>query len=130
MHVFICSLIKISIFHFFKDVCIFEFVFFCLEFFVPFEIFFHSFGDVTIACEGMQILTYARRFWLLSSEGSLACHTYCNTRHPFIMVVFGDPWHSHLMAIIISGAITTCFNDLSVAAAIRTPNLPLAGRTF
>ena len=25
--------------------------------------------------------------WPLSSEGSLACHTYCDTRHLFIMVI-------------------------------------------
>ena len=29
--------------------------------------------------------------------GSLACHTYCDTGHPFIiMVIFEDPWHSYL----------------------------------
>ena len=33
-----------------------------------------SFGDVTIAGEGLQILTYTRHLWPLSSEGSLACH--------------------------------------------------------
>ena len=27
---------------------------------------------------GLQILTYARHSWPLSSEGSLACHTYCD----------------------------------------------------
>ena len=32
---------------------------------------FHSYGDVTIAGEGLQILTYARHSWTLSSEGSL-----------------------------------------------------------
>ena len=26
--------------------------------------------------------------WVLSSEGSLACHTYCDTEHPFIIVVY------------------------------------------
>ena len=40
---------------------------------------FHSFGDVTIAGEGLQISTYARHLRPLSSEGSLACHTYCDT---------------------------------------------------
>ena len=30
------------------------------------------------------ILTDTRRSWPLSSEGSLACHTYCDTGHPFI----------------------------------------------
>ena len=59
---------------------------------------FHSFGNVTIAGEGLQIWTYARHLWpLLSSEGSLACHTYCDTGHPFMMVISKDPWQSHLM---------------------------------
>ena len=53
---------------------------------------FHSYDDVTIAGEGLQILTCA-----LSSEGSLACYTYCDTGHPFIMVISEDPWHRHLL---------------------------------
>ena len=44
---------------------------------------FHSYGDVTITVEGLQNLTYARHAWPLSSEGSLACHTYCDKRHTF-----------------------------------------------
>ena len=51
----------------------------------------HSYGDVTIAGEGLQILTYARHSWPVSSEGSLACHTYCDTGYPFIMVISEDP---------------------------------------
>ena len=43
---------------------------------------FHSYGDVTFTGEGLQILTYARHLWPLSSEASLACHTYCDTGHP------------------------------------------------
>ena len=46
----------------------------------------HSLRDVTIASEGLQILTYARHFWPLSSEVSLACHIYCDTGHPFLKV--------------------------------------------
>ena len=57
---------------------------------------FQSYGDVTIASEGPQILTYARHSWPLSSEGSLTCHTYCDTGLPFIMVISEDPLHSHL----------------------------------
>ena len=38
-----------------------------------------SFGDVAIADEDLQILSYARHLWPFSSEGSLACHTYCDT---------------------------------------------------
>ena len=45
---------------------------------------FHSIGDVTINGEGLQIVSYmyAGHLWALSSEGSLACHTYCDTGHP------------------------------------------------
>ena len=46
---------------------------------------------------GLHILTFARHSWLLSSEDSLACHTYCDMGHPFIMVISEDPWHSHLI---------------------------------
>ena len=42
---------------------------------------FHSFGDVTITGEGLQILTYTRHS--LSSEGSSACLTYCQRGNPF-----------------------------------------------
>ena len=55
-------------------------------------------GNLTVAGEGLQILTYARHSWLpLSSEGSLTCHTHCDTGLPFIMVISEDPWHSHLL---------------------------------
>ena len=30
-----------------------------------------------------------------SSEGSLVCHTYGDTGHPFILVISENPWHSH-----------------------------------
>ena len=68
---------------------------------------FHSYGDVTIAGEGLQIWTNTRRSWLLSSDGFLACHTYCDTGYPFIMVISDDPWHSH--RAFGDGAVTTCF---------------------
>ena len=54
-------------------------------------------GDVTVAVEGLQILTCALHSWPLSSEASLACHTFCDTGHPFIMVISKDPCHSHLL---------------------------------
>ena len=58
---------------------------------------FHSYGDVSIAGEGLQILTYARHSWPMSSERSLTYHTYCDTDQPFIIVISEDPWHSHLL---------------------------------
>ena len=36
---------------------------------------FHSYGDVTIAGVGLQILTYALHSWSLSCEGSLAARS-------------------------------------------------------
>ena len=42
-----------------------------------------SYGDVTISCEGLQILTYARHSWPLRSQGFYLSH--CETGHLFIM---------------------------------------------
>ena len=42
-------------------------------------------------------LTYTWHSWPLSSEGSLACHIYCDKGGPFIMVISEDSWHSHLL---------------------------------
>ena len=90
-------------------------------------VFFHGFvcfGGVFVPLENFSI-TYGSRHhncqwklagqriwalnWPLSSEGSLGCHTYCDTDHPFVMVI-SDVWTS------------VCLR--SVAAGIRTPNLP------
>ena len=61
---------------------------------------FHSYGAVTITIEGLQILIFARQSWPLTSEGSLVCHTYCDIRHSFILVISEDPWHSHLLPCV------------------------------
>ena len=55
------------------------------------SIIFHSFGDVTIAGEGLQILTYARHLWPFSSESCLAYHIYCDTGNLFIINISEDP---------------------------------------
>ena len=52
-----------------------------------------------ITGEGLQILTYTRHSWSLSSEGSFACHTECDTGHPFIMVISEDLCHSYLLLL-------------------------------
>ena len=71
--------------------------------------------DVTITSEGLQILTYARHSWSLSRERSLGCrsywcHSYCDTEHPFIMDIT-----SHLLRVLSSGTVTTCFYDLGLS---------------
>ena len=52
-------------------------------------------------------LYYTWHSWPLSSEATLACHTLCDSGHPFIMVISKDPEHSHLF----QSADTTCFYD-------------------
>ena len=56
-----------------------------------------NYGDVAITVEGLQNVTYTQHSWPLSIEDSLANHTYCDTAHPFKMVIFEDPLHSHLL---------------------------------
>ena len=62
---------------------------------------FHWFGDSTIAGEWLHILTFSRHLWALSSEGSLACHTYCDMGQLFTMVISEDQWYSHLMSSVL-----------------------------
>ena len=39
---------------------------------------FHSYGDIIITGEGLNVFTCARHSWPLSSECSSVCHTYCD----------------------------------------------------
>ena len=71
---------------------------------------FHSYGDVTIAGEGLQIFTFARhsRHWAV---GVLNCYT----GQPFIMVI----WHSHLLP-----GVNTYFYDLNLSRPGIEPRSP------
>ena len=77
------------------------------------------------------ILTYARHLWPYSSEGSLACHAYYDTVHPFIMVIFEDPWHSYLLPSVWQWNCHL-FYDLDLSRlGFEHPTLHLpAGRTW
>ena len=50
--------------------------------------------------------SFCCKFWpmigtkAIEHWGFLACHIYCDTGHPFIMVISDNPWHSHLMPSI------------------------------
>ena len=79
MHMQIFGLVHCYIYNI--HICI-SFFFHCCLVFSSHSRIFPSYGDVTITGEGLNVLTYARHSWRLSSEASLACHTYCDTGHP------------------------------------------------
>ena len=87
---------------------------------------FHSFGDVTIAGEGLQILTYAQSFCPLSSGSSLACHTYCDMGHP------SSPRTCDTLTLCRafgSWAVTACFYDLGLSRlGFEHPTFRLPGQ--
>ena len=87
---------------------------------------FYSYGDFTIAGEWLQIWTYARHSWPLSSEGSL-------TRHG-ASVYNGHLWRMTLTPIterlIVELSQNLFLRLRSVAAGIRTLNLPLVRWTL
>ena len=90
---------------------------------------FHSYGDVTITGEGLQILTYVAHSWPLSSEGSLACHTYCDTGHKFIMVISRTCDTQTDCQAFSSGAVTTCFYNLGLSQlGFKHPTFRLWGQ--
>ena len=109
---FVSNLVKIVMFrcNIYLRYCLFVCIFFSSH-----SRIFHSYGDVTITSEGLQILTYAWHSWPLRSEGSLTCHTYCDTGHSFIMVISEEPWHSHILPSVWQWNVTTCFYYLGLS---------------
>ena len=60
--------------------------------------------------------SHSRKFhsWPLSSESSLVCHPYCDTGHPFVMII--SECHTHTCCRTFgSGAVTTCFYELGLS---------------
>ena len=64
---------------------------FVLWFFVPLENFSLILSHHKYRCKSCKFQRYALHSWPFCSEGSLACHTYCDTGHPFKMVIYEDP---------------------------------------
>ena len=71
-------------------------LFVCVEFIIPLENFSLIWRHHHYRWRAAN-LTCTRHSWPLSSEGSLACHTFCDTGHPFIKVISKHSWHSHLL---------------------------------
>ena len=86
------------------------FVFFLFGVFGPTREFFTQWHMETSPLSVKGCKFWPCSFWPLSSVGSLACHTYCDTGYPFIMVISEDTRHSHLYCwALSSGAVDTCF---------------------
>ena len=93
-------------------------LFVCLGFFLPTREFFTYMETCVTA---LQILTYARHLWPLSSDDSLACRTYTMTRVIRLLWLSPLTRDSHTFCRPFgSEAVTTYFS-----AVIRTLNLPL-----
>ena len=99
---------------------------------------FHLYGDIIIAGEGLQILTYAQHSWPLSNEGSLTCHTYCDTGLPFIMVIAKGPltltpvadrwhWSCHYLYLRLRSVATGNQTPISRMRGERSTSTPLLG---
>ena len=71
---------------------------------------FHSYGDVT--GEGLQMLTYARHSWPLSSEGYLACRNLLWHGASVIIVISEDPWQTHIAERLAVELSLPAFYDL------------------
>ena len=69
------------------------------------------------------ILTFTRSSWPLSSEGSITCHTYCDTGQLFI--ISEDPWHSHLLPSVCQWSCHYLFNDLGPSRPGIEPRSPV-----
>ena len=136
----VCTILRFSVLllfsYFVDDFCVMFFVV-CLFVwgFSSHSVIFNPYGDVTNTGEGLQILTIARHSWSFRSAGSLACHTYRDMGHSFMMVSSEDrDTHTCCRAFnsgdalpVFTTYICTC---RSVAAGIRTPNFPHAWQTL
>ena len=67
------------------------FLFVCLGFIVPLENFFTQMETSPLLVKGCKFRPMLGTSCPLRSEGSLVCHNYCDTGHPFIMVISEHP---------------------------------------
>ena len=104
-------------------------VFVCLEFIIPLENFSLIWTHHHCRWRAANIVLCSALMAIMSSEGSLTCHTHCNTGLPFVMVISEDPWHSHLMQSVCQWSCHYLLLQLrSVATGDRTPISRMRGK--
>jgi hypothetical protein len=74
-------------------------LFICFE---SHEQFFSYLATVTIAGDRVANLDLCLALTAFSSEGSFTCHTYCNTKPPFLRSYPKDPWFYPLNAVLLT----------------------------
>jgi hypothetical protein len=79
--------------------CVFVSLFVCLE---SHEQFFSYLATVTITGDRAANLDLCLALVAFSCEGSFICHTYCDTRPPFLRSYPKDPWFSLLKAVLLA----------------------------
>ena len=90
---------------------------------------FHSYWDVTITGEGLQILTYARHSWPLSNKGISVTHLLWHGAFVYNGRLQGPVTLTQVYCgAFSSGAVTTCFYDLGMSRPeFEHPNFRLGG---
>ena len=85
----------------------------------------YSCGDSTITGEWLQILTNTRHSNPFSSDGSIACHTYCDMENPFKQRSSLRTRDNHTCCRAFgSGTVTTCINDTDLSRSSIEPRSP------
>ena len=82
----------------------------CLLRFLFYSRILHSYGDVSITGESLQILLYTV---LIAIEhwGSLTWHSYCDIR--YLLVISKDPWHIHKAErLAVEMSLTVLMSDV------------------
>ena len=87
---------------------------------------FHTYWDVFISGEELQIFTYAQHSRSLSVRIFLACHIYCAMGHLFIMVISENPWHSHQLPSIWQWSCLYLFFTTKVCCGLDSNIQPSA----
>ena len=84
---------------------------------------FHSYGDVTIIGEGLQILTYARHSWPVSSKFFIVPHLLWHGVSVYNDHIRGPVTLTHIAELQAVELSLPFLRLRSVVAGIRTPNL-------
>ena len=112
-----------------EEDCAYVIGYFFICLFSSHSIIFHSYQEVTITGEGLPIFFLSWHSLTMSNEGSLTCHSYCDTGHPIKMVISEDL--RHLLLNIQQMSCHHRFFDLDLSRqGFEHLTFPLRGESF